>query len=143
MKKQKKRNKRPKKVVENEFSWMIEQSKGIDKHLKKIHNGLRTHTLEQLIYESDHNMNQRYRKLYNFRAHYDPTRHNETLQDNWVPNEYITNLDKNIHNGRVRHNILMAMYDKWYNNLPFFKRMFTKKLNSGYYETTEYKSYVS
>lgn len=117
------------------FTWMVDQSKSIDKHLKKIHNGLCNNTLEELIRVSDNNMNKRYRQRYNFLEDYNPRLHNETLRDNWRPSHMI-NLDTNLHNGRVRHNILMRMYDEKYNNLPFFKKLFTKKIKSDYYEVT-------
>lgn len=122
------------KKKENEFTWMVEQSKGIDKHLKKIHNGLRSNSLEELIRQSDNNMNKRYRQRYNFLEDYNPRFHHETLRDNWRPSHMI-NIDKNLHNGRIRHNILMMMYDEQYNNLPYFKRLFTKRIKSDYYET--------
>ncbi len=119
----------PKKVKENEFTWMVEQSKYIDKHLKKIHNGLRNNTLEELIHHNDDSINKRYRQLYNFSVHYmSPSRRPDT------DDEYrITNLNKNIHNSKVKHNILMIMYDEQYNNLPWFKRMFKKRIKSDYY----------
>ena len=119
----------------DEFTWMVEQSKHIDKHLKKIHIGLRNNTLEELIRVSDNNMNKRYRQRYNFLEDYNPRLHNKTLRDNWRPSHMII-LDTNLHNGRVRHNILMRMYDEKYNNLPFFKKLFTKKIKSDYYEVT-------
>ena len=119
---------------ENEFTWMVEQSRGIDKHLKKIHNGLRSNTLEELIGQSDRNMDKRYRQRYNFSEHYDPRLHDGGHRDNWRPS-YMINVDKNLHNGRVRHNILMMMYDEQYNNLSFLKRLFTKRIKSDYYET--------
>ena len=116
---------------ENEFTWMVEQSRGIDKHLKKIHNGLRSHTLEELISQSDTNMNNRYRQRYNTGCS-DP-RLGGYNTDHQL--HTLTNIDKNLHNGRVRHNILMMMYDEWYNNLSYFKRLFTKRIDSDYYET--------
>jgi hypothetical protein len=115
---------------ENEFTWIVEQSKSIDKHLKKINNGLRSNTLERLISQSDRNMDNRYRQRYNVCSpdpRLAPTQTEHTLQ-------VLTNIDKNLHNGRVRHNILMGMYDEWYYNLPYLKRIFTKRIKSDYYE---------
>ncbi len=115
---------------ENEFTWMVEQSRSIDKHLKKIHNGMRSNSLEQLIKQSDHNMDKRYRQRYNTICS-DPR-----LEPIWNQHQIhtLTNIDKNLHNGRVRHNLLMRIYDEEYNNLPWFKRLFTKRIKSDYYE---------
>ena len=118
---------------ENEFTWMVIQSKGIDKHLKKIHNGLRNNTLEELIRMSDNNMDNRYRQRNNL-LNYDPR-----LAPPYEVNGTLTNIDKKLHYGRVRHNILMRMYDEKYNNLPYFKRLFTKRIKSDYYEMTTHK----
>ena len=115
---------------ENEFTWMVEQSRSIDKHLRKIHNGLRNNSLEQLISQSDSNMDRRYQRRYSVGCS-DPR-----LEPIWTQHQLITltNIDKNLHNGKVRHNLLMRMYDEQYNNLPWFKKLFTKRIKSGYYE---------
>jgi hypothetical protein len=121
------------KRVENEFTWMVEQSKGIDKHLKKIHNGLRNNTLEELIIQSDQTMNKRYQQRYNI------TNGDIRFQYGWDLQASLINVDKNLHNGRIRHNILMRMYDEQYNKLPWIKRVFTKRIKSDYYEVTTHK----
>lgn len=118
---------------EDEFTWMIEQSRGIDKHMKKIQNGLRNHTLEELIHMSDSSMDKRYRQRYNV-MNQDPRYCN-----GWSPESSLINVDKNLHNGRIRHNILMRMYDEEREKLPFFKRLFTKRIKSDYYEVTTHK----
>jgi hypothetical protein len=118
------------KSKKNEFTWMVEHSKGIDKHMGKIHNGLRNDTLEELIRKSDNNMDKRYRQLYN------TCRSNVREQNPWEKESMLINLDKNLHNGRIRHNLLMSMYEQKFNELPFYKRWFTKKIKSDYYEVT-------
>lgn len=124
---------------EDEFTWMIEQSKGIDMHMKKIHNGLRNNTLEELIHMSDleitrSSMDKRYRQRYNVMNQYP-----RLPGSGWSPESSLINVDKNLHNGRIRHNILMRMYDEEREKLPFFKKLFTKRIKSDYYEVTTHK----
>jgi hypothetical protein len=116
----KKKQSNPRVLVENEFTWMVEQNRCLDKLMNKINKTLKNESLNSVICRTENT-------LYN-RIHHrsDLAGWTQYRSSEFMDKQQIE-IEHKIHTSKIRLKILKIMYEEQYNNMSMIKRLFTKK----------------
>jgi len=119
-KKNKKKQSNPRVLVENEFTWMVEQNRCLNILMDKINKTLKHESLSSVICRTENTLFNRFshrQELTNWYNHLS----SDVIQERQVK------IENKIHLSKIRLKILKAMYEEQYNNIPIIRRIFTKK----------------